>query len=77
MRWVGRREEGGGDGRTPPGIIEKSRVSRREMWGPGPSVIGSPIFPQRDASIGRTQSSRLIKQHANSANSYILKRACR
>lgn len=36
-----------------------------------------PIFPQRDVSIGRTQSSRLIKQHANSANSYILKRARR
>lgn len=34
-----------------------------------------PIFPRRYAGIGRTQSSRLIKQHANSANSYILKRA--
>jgi len=59
-----------------PGIIEKSRVSRREHGNPV-ERHWFPIFPQRDTSIGRTQSSRLIKQHANSANSYILKRARR
>lgn len=41
---------------------------------PRPGRHWFSIFQHRATDIGRTQSSRLIKQHANSANSYILKR---
>lgn len=55
----------------------KNHASRDANVGTPAERHWFPIFPQHDANIGRTQSSRLIKQHANSANSYILKRARR
>ena len=49
----------------PPPLLPLSPRSGRHWFS---------IFQHRATDIGRTQSSRLIKQHANSANSYILKR---
>jgi len=63
--------------RIPSGLGNHRKITRLADVGTRIKRHWFSIFPQHDTSIGRTQSSRLIKQHANSANSYILKRARR